>query len=57
MKNLTKYGPMLAKVSVLNRGLLKSADYEELMNKTSVSEVGVVFKKSNGLFRGFGRQQ
>ncbi|HBL81653.1 MAG TPA: hypothetical protein DD391_03510 [Clostridiales bacterium] len=44
MKNLTKYGPMLAKVSVLNRGLLKSADYEELMNKTSVSEVASFLK-------------
>ncbi len=44
MKNLTKYGPMLAKVSVLNRGLLQLSDYEELMNKTSVPEVASFLK-------------
>ena len=44
MKNLTKYGPMLAKVRVLNRGLLKASDYEELINKTSVGEVASFLK-------------
>ena len=44
MKNLTKYGPMLAKVRVLNRGLLTSADYEELIGKASVGEVASYLK-------------
>lgn len=44
MKNLTQYGPMLAKVGVLNRGLLKISDYEELIQKNEVSEVASFLK-------------
>lgn len=44
MKNLTKYGPMLAKVSVLNRSMLTENNYEELMNKASVPEVASFLK-------------
>lgn len=44
IKSITKYSPMLAKVSVLNRCLLKASDYEELINKTDVSEAATFLK-------------
>lgn len=53
MTNLTKYGPMLAKISVLNRSLLSNGDYGELINKKTVPEVASFLKNQAGYSSAF----
>ncbi len=44
LSDLTKYGAILAKVSVMKRGLLSRMDYLELIHKKSVTEAAAYLK-------------